>query len=147
VCEPFPGYLELGILLRERWVALLGDPQHVERFSEATIAHEVESTLASGVVIVEAVQLLDFWSPTCGPCKRLEPALDSFEQANLDVIEVVNIDTTAPRNRAMVRRHRVNAVPTLVILKDGYEVSRARGITPTHAAITNWVSKFVPGVK
>lgn len=74
--------------------------------------------------------------------------MDSFEQANKGVIEVINVDTTAPRNKAMVRKYRINAVPTLILVKDGAEVSRSRGMRPpTHEGIRNWVSKFANGVK
>jgi thioredoxin 1 len=94
------------------------------------------------------MKLYDFWSPTCGPCKRMEPALEAFEEANEGILEVVSVNTADPSNRALTRRYRVNTVPTLIITRDGDEVSRAGGrLQPTHAAIRAWVSKFVPGVR
>lgn len=74
--------------------------------------------------------------------------MESFEKANEGIIEVISVDTTARKNKTTVRRHKINAVPTLILLKDGVEIARSRGMNPpTHAGIRLWVSKFVPGVK
>lgn len=94
-----------------------------------------------------AVQLLDFWSPTCGPCKSLEPHLNAFEEANKGIVEVVNINTKDPSNAAIKQKFRIRAVPTMVLLRDGVEISRSKGAMASHAQIRNWVSKFNPSVK
>ena len=66
-----------------------------------------------------SVQLLDFWSPTCGPCKSLEPHLNAFEEANKGIVEVVNINTKDPSNAQLKQKYRIRAVPTMVLLRDG----------------------------
>ena len=85
-------------------------------------------------------KLLDFWSPTCGPCKRLEPAIVAFVNANGHRVEAVSVNTSDPKSAALVQQHQVKTVPTLVLVKDGRVVARSTGIQPTVQAIDAWVT-------
>lgn len=93
------------------------------------------------------MQLLDFWSPTCGPCKSLEPHINAFEEANQGVIEVVGVNTKDPSNAQLKQRFQIRGVPTMVLVHDGVEVARHKGAMGSHAQIRDWVSQFHSGVK
>lgn len=75
----------------------------------------------SGVVV------LHFWSPTCGPCKVIKPALEDLKEEFADCIqEWVSINTKEdPKNVA--QRFGVSVVPTIVFLKNNVEVGRHSG--------------------
>lgn len=88
-------------------------------------------------------KILDFWSPTCGPCKRLEPAIEAFINANMHRVEGVSINTADRKNAALVQQHQVRTVPTLIIIKDGRVVARSTGIQPTVQAIDAWVTQAI----
>jgi len=65
----------------------------------------------------KGVLVVDFWSPTCVPCKQMtrileELVLDSPEQ---DQIAKVNADD----NPGLVQTYNVRALPTLLFFKDG----------------------------
>jgi thioredoxin 1 len=75
----------------------------------------------SGVVV------LHFWSPTCGPCRVIKPALDDLKEEFADKIqEWVPINTKDDPN-GIARRYGVAVVPTLVFLKNNVEVGRHSG--------------------
>ena len=67
--------------------------------------------------------LVDFWAPWCGPCQLVHPVMESVA-GDYKVCQV-NIDS----NQELASRYGVSAVPTLMIVKDGKEVSRHVGVT------------------
>ena len=69
--------------------------------------------------------LVDFYSDTCIPCKRLNPQLAKLEEARagkLDVVKVnINFDTQVAVDNGVM------AAPTLVLFQDGKEAGRTVG--------------------
>lgn len=88
------------------------------------------------------LQLLYFVSPTCGPCRNLSPAVDHFEQVNPRAISVMRVNTNDPRGLAFARQHHVQTTPTLILMMDGHEVSRANQMAPYAESIQNWTDQF-----
>ncbi len=75
----------------------------------------------SGVIV------LHFWSPTCGPCKVIKPALDDLKEEFADCIqEWVSINTKEDP-KAIAHRLGVTVVPTLIFLKNNVEIGRHSG--------------------
>jgi len=60
-----------------------------------------------------------FWSPTCGPCKVIKPAIEDLKQEFLNV-QWVSVDTHNDKDN-IVSRFNVQVVPTIVVtaVKDG----------------------------
>lgn len=69
--------------------------------------------------------LVDFYSDTCIPCKRLNPQLAKLEEARageLDVVKVnINFDTQVAVDNGVM------AAPTLVLCQGGKEAGRTVG--------------------
>lgn len=69
--------------------------------------------------------LVDFYSDTCIPCKRLNPQLAKLEEARageLDVVKVnINFDTQVAVDNGVM------AAPTLVLFQGGKEANRTVG--------------------
>lgn len=71
------------------------------------------------------VTVLKFWSPTCGPCRTIAPALESMAE-DFPNVTWMSINTKEDRE-GYVDRFKVTVVPTLVFLKNNVEVARHTG--------------------
>ena len=60
----------------------------------------------------------------CGPCKKMKPILEEFEQENPEVM-IVRIDVDEDPETAVSLD--VISIPTLVVMKDNVEIARKRG--------------------
>ena len=79
---------------------------------------ELEELLKQGDV------LLDFFATWCGPCKMLSPVLEQLDKEGFPV-QIVKVDTDEAEELAV--EHGVQAIPTLVLYRDGKVVNRTMG--------------------
>lgn len=84
------------------------------------VRKEFEQEVAEGSV------LLDFYSKTCGPCKMLAFILQDVEKQFGDDIKIIKIDFE--ENPDLIEKYNVEGYPTLIMLKDGVELSRKAGL-------------------
>ncbi|HYO26253.1 MAG TPA: trypsin-like peptidase domain-containing protein [Lacipirellulaceae bacterium] len=68
--------------------------------------------------------LLDFTSPSCGPCAEMEPVLRQLE-AEGHRIQRVDVS----RDPRLVQQHRIDVTPTYLVVIDGVEWGRVSGKT------------------
>jgi len=66
--------------------------------------------------------LVDFWAAWCGPCRALNPVIESL--AKEYKVCKVNIDTNQP----LAAHYNVTAVPTIMIFHHGKVVHRHVGL-------------------
>jgi thiol-disulfide isomerase/thioredoxin len=66
-----------------------------------------------------------FWSPTCGPCKHIKPAIEQMKE-DFPAIQWETVNTHDD-NKGIARTMGVQAVPTVVVYKDGVEIGRHAG--------------------
>jgi len=69
--------------------------------------------------------LVDFWSPSCGPCRLIAPILDVLAAENGDRAKIVKINTF--ENMAVAARYGVDMLPTIMIFRNGSVVERMVG--------------------
>lgn len=69
--------------------------------------------------------LVDFYADWCAPCKKMAPYLEEIKNTMADKVQVVRIN--ADNNQDMVKRLGIDALPELLIYKNGNPVWRNSG--------------------
>jgi thioredoxin 2 len=80
--------------------------------------------------------VVDMWAPWCGPCRAVSPALEQLAQDLAGTVKLVKVNVDeAPK---LQQRFTVQAIPTLMVLRDGKVIARQAGATPL-PALRDWV--------
>ena len=72
--------------------------------------------------------LVDFSAEWCGPCKMMSPILKELAAITSDDVKILKVDVDA--NRGAAEAYQVQAVPTLIIFKNGIIKWRQSGVIP-----------------
>lgn len=72
--------------------------------------------------------MVDFYSPTCGPCKALAPLIQLLGREYLGRVHIAILDTS--RNQAAAGRYQIRGVPTLLFFQDGQVIDQVVGAPP-----------------
>ncbi|WP_158059079.1 thioredoxin [Halorussus halophilus] len=83
------------------------------------------------------VVLVDFYADWCGPCKMLEPTVESVA-ANTDaVVAKVDVDV----HQGLANQHGVRGVPSLVLYADGEQVEQLVGVQD-ESTLTRLIERY-----
>ena len=99
---------------------------------DAGSLHELLLTEGRGV-------LIDFWSPWCGPCRILRPHLHKLAEERDADWRFVAINTD--EHPSVATDFGVSALPTLVMCRNGEELSRLSGAV-TLASLVETLDEF-----
>lgn len=72
--------------------------------------------------------LVDLWAPWCGPCRMVEPVVNSLSEKYQGRFKFcrLNID----ENSKTAAKYRIMSIPTLIFFKDGQAVDTVIGAVP-----------------
>lgn len=77
--------------------------------------------------IAASTTLVDFYADWCGPCQMIAPIVEEIAAERTDItVGKVNVDNDA----SIAIKYNVVSIPTLIVFKDGKEVSRIVGYRP-----------------
>lgn len=75
--------------------------------------------------------VVDFWAPWCGPCRMVAPVLDKLAQEWQDKVKIVKVNVD--ENPVYAGQYGVQAIPTMLVVKNGKIIDRWAGALPEHA--------------
>lgn len=91
-----------------------------------------EGNFEEEVLKSEKMVLVDFYADWCGPCKMLSPVIEGLaekmEQVNFYKL---NVDASSD----IAGRYGVQAIPNLIIFKDGKAVDQITGFVPENEIV------------
>lgn len=102
--------------------------RRMKRFSQVADSKDIhhlneknfKKATAKGIVLV------DFWASWCMPCKMMTPVLNDLSEEMGKRAMVAKVDVE--KHQALSTQFGIRSIPTLILFKDGKEVSRFQGV-------------------
>lgn len=99
-----------------------------ERKFDFMVTNINEKQYDQEVLNSKGLVLVDFYSETCGPCKRLAPILEELSNDFEGKLKIFKINTS--ENSLLSFKMGIISVPTLVFYKDGNMLESSVGLLP-----------------
>jgi thioredoxin 1 len=110
--------LALYLIVRRRMknVPLVNDHLSILTLTDKNFKHQTKNKLV----------LVDFWASWCAPCRMMAPVLNEVaaELKGNSHVGKVNIE----QYQELAKKFQVRNIPTLILLKNGIELTRFVGI-------------------
>ena len=95
----------------------------------AAVPVELDDSNFSGFISQASMPIMvDFFSPTCGPCRMLAPTINSLAGKFYGRVIIAKIDTSL--NQSIAAQYGIRGVPTLIFFKNGQVVDQLTGALP-----------------
>jgi len=99
---------------------------------ERRAAHHIEHSRLPLVV--------DFWAPWCGPCRVMAPAFEEAARVLEPWARLAKVNTEEAQ--IMATRLGIRSIPTLILFKDGREVTRTTGALDADRLVA-WIRQWL----
>ena len=92
-----------------------------------------DDTFESEVLQAAEPTLVDFWAAWCGPCRMVAPVVEEIAGEYEGKLRVAKLDVDS--NQQTPGRYGIQGIPTLILFKDGAEMTRIVGFRPKEALV------------
>jgi thioredoxin 1 len=107
------------------------------------IVHTTDADFEKDVIQSALPALVDFWAPWCGPCQMIAPVLEELARTYEGRLKIVKVNIDDCGETA--QRYVVQAIPTLLLFKDGRLSEREVGFV-AKTKLAALIDKHVPPV-
>ena len=85
--------------------------------------------------------VVDFWAPSCQPCKQLTPLLEKLAEEFAGKFLLVKVNIEAEQQIAQA--FQIQSIPLVVAFRDGQLVNEFAGLLP-EPQVRQWLETFLP---
>lgn len=100
-------------------------------------AFVTDANFEKEVIASKEPVVVDFYAEWCGPCKAMAPALDAVAAEMAGKVKVVKVDVD--QNPGITQKYRIQAMPTLMIFKDGKVAATQVGALVQKSKLESWI--------
>ena len=100
-----------------------------------------DKTFAEEVLKSSEPVVVDFFAEWCGPCKAMAPALEAVATEMKGKVKVVKVDVD--QNPEITQTYRIQAMPTLMVFKDGKVANQHVGALVQKSKLEAWINDSI----
>src|SRR5579862_9420478 len=104
------------------------------------IADADDTTFGEVAEAAKVPVVVDLWAPWCGPCRMVSPALAQVAADLAGRVKLVKVNVD--ESPKIQQRFGVQAIPTLLVLRDGQVAARRAGAAPA-SDLRAWVESAI----
>ena len=106
-----------------------GNCKNVISLASAAVPVQLDDSSFQGFIRQASKPVMvDFFSPSCGPCRMLSPVIDAMARKFYGRVIIAKLDTS--RYHLTASQYRIRGVPTLLFFKNGELVDQVTGALP-----------------
>lgn len=102
------------------------------------LLHSDSKNFQKDVLDSKQLVIVDFFAEWCGPCQVFAPVVEDLANSD-NSLNVVKIDIDSDKDLAI--KYNVEAVPTLVVFKNGKKLDSVTGILDK-TGLSNFVNQY-----
>jgi thioredoxin 1 len=87
-------------------------------------------TFENEVLKSDALVVVDFWAPWCGPCKMMAPVLDELAEEFGEKVKIAKLDVENPAHQALAAKYQIQSIPNIKVFKNGNVIREIVGFNP-----------------
>ncbi len=84
-------------------------------------------------------KMVDFWSPTCPPCKAMLPILAELHEEYAHAFELVKVDVSKAENQTLAIQNQIQYIPTQIFYDENdKQIFRHTGYYSKQQILDKW---------